>query len=58
MTILRFSDGVEIDTSGPLRIAELADGVYVVGICACGDREEAEQLTHDLRKRLDTNGGA
>jgi hypothetical protein len=31
MTSLRFSDGVEIDTSGPLRIVQLNDGFYVVG---------------------------
>lgn len=31
MSILRFSDGVEIDTSGDLRIIELADGLYVIG---------------------------
>jgi hypothetical protein len=28
---LRFSDGVEIDTTGPLRIIQLGDGLYVVG---------------------------
>jgi len=31
MSILRFSDGVSIDTSGPLRVLELSDGFYVVG---------------------------
>ena len=31
MTMLRFSDGVNIDTSGPLRPLKLADGWYVVG---------------------------
>lgn len=30
-SILRFSDGVNIDTSGELRTLELADGWYVVG---------------------------
>jgi hypothetical protein len=29
--MLRFSDGVEIDTSGPLRVLTLSDGHYVVG---------------------------
>lgn len=28
---LKFSDGVNIDTSGPLRVLELSDGFYVVG---------------------------
>ena len=31
MGILRFSDGIEIDTSGQLRLLELHDGRYVVG---------------------------
>ena len=31
MGILRFSDGIEIDTSGQLRLLELHDGWYVVG---------------------------
>ena len=29
--MIRFSDGVEIDTSGPLRPLHLHDGWYVVG---------------------------
>ena len=28
---LKFSDGIEIDTSGPLRPLKLYDGWYVVG---------------------------
>jgi hypothetical protein len=31
MSLLKFSDGVTIDTSGPLRTLELSDGFYVVG---------------------------
>lgn len=31
MGILRFSDGIEIDTSGELRLIELYDGWYLVG---------------------------
>ena len=31
MSILKFSDGVQIDTSGPIRSLHLADGLYVVG---------------------------
>tara|TARA_Y100001973_G_C5189580_1_gene330063 strand:- start:1420 stop:1596 length:177 start_codon:yes stop_codon:yes gene_type:complete len=31
MSKLRFSDGVTIDTSGPLRVLRLTDGYYVVG---------------------------
>ena len=29
--MLRFSDGVNVDTSGPLRVLMLSDGAYVVG---------------------------
>jgi len=29
--MLKFNDGVEIDTSGPLRKMQLEDGWYVVG---------------------------
>ena len=28
---MRFSDGIKIDTSGPLRLLELHDGWYAVG---------------------------
>ena len=28
---LKFSDGIEIDTSGELRLLELYDGWYIVG---------------------------
>lgn len=31
MGTLKFSDGIEINTSGPLRLLELHDGWYVVG---------------------------
>lgn len=31
MSILRFDDGIEIDTSGELRLMELYDGWYIVG---------------------------
>lgn len=35
MSKLRFTDGVEIDTSGVLRIKKLPDGYYVVGEGYC-----------------------
>lgn len=47
MSILKFSDGIEIDTSGELRLLELYDGWYVVGegrLIPVKDREEGEQL--------------
>lgn len=31
MGTLKFSDGIEIDTAGELRLLELYDGWYVVG---------------------------
>jgi len=31
MAILKFSDGMEFDTSGPLRKERRSDGLYVVG---------------------------
>jgi hypothetical protein len=43
---LHFTDGVSIDTSGPLRILLLEDGVYVVGqgnLIPVDSQEEAEE---------------
>ena len=51
--MLRFSDGVNIDTSGSLRILRLRDGYYVVGngmCCPVNDRQEAQELIADLKK--------
>jgi hypothetical protein len=45
MATLKFSDGIEIDTSGPLRLLELHDGWYVVGegrLIRVKDKEEGE----------------
>ena len=39
--MLRFSDGVEIDTSGKLRIHRLKDGYYVIGEGMCIPVEDA-----------------
>lgn len=58
---LRFSDGVEFDPQGELRIETRHDGLYVVGegmVCAVETREEGEELIAQLRERLDRNGGA
>jgi hypothetical protein len=52
MSILKFSDGIEIDTSGELRLLELYDGWYVVGdrrLIPVKDREEGEQLLNKLK---------
>ncbi len=61
MTILTFSDGERFDTSGAYRIEQRCDGLYVVGegmLCACGSREEAEELIRDLTGLLHRDGGA
>jgi len=50
--MLRFNDGVSIDTSGELRILRLRDGLYVVGQGMCipvNDREEARDLLEHLK---------
>ena len=51
---LRFDDGIEIDTTGPLRKLYLDDGWYVVGegtLCPVDDEEEAADLIKALNKR-------
>ena len=47
MSILRFNDGIEIDTSGELRLLELYDGWYVVGegrLIPVKDEEEGVEI--------------
>lgn len=47
--MLRFSDGVNIDTSGPMRTLKLKDGWYAVGegfLIPCVDREEAQKIVN------------
>lgn len=51
MSILKFSDGIEIDTSGEYRTLKLEDGWYVVGhgtLQPCVDRAEAIQIRDEL----------
>ena len=51
---LKFSDGMEIDTSGPYRIIHESDGYYVVGrgfMSAVKNREEGEKLLRELKER-------
>lgn len=50
-SILRFSDGVNIDTSGPIRMLELEDGLYVVGngqLIPVNSEEEANKIIDNL----------
>ena len=52
MGILRFSDGVQINTNGPIRSLELHDGWYVVGNGMCipvKDEKEANELIEKLK---------
>jgi hypothetical protein len=54
MSILRFTDGVQIDTSGEYRTLKLQDGWYVVGrglLKPCADQEEAIKVRDDLTSR-------
>jgi hypothetical protein len=54
--MLRFNDGVNIDTSGPLRCLRLKDGYYVVGLGMCipvDDREEAMKLIAEMESNDD-----
>jgi len=53
MSILRFSDGINIDTSGPIRKMSLKDGWYVVGmgmLVPVINEKEAEIIARDLTK--------
>ena len=51
MSILRFTDGVEIDTGGELRPLQLVDGWYVVGnggSIPVESEEQAKALIQEL----------
>jgi hypothetical protein len=51
MGTLKFSDEIEIDTSGELRLLELYDGWYVVGegkLIPVKDKEEGHKVIFKL----------
>jgi hypothetical protein len=53
---IRFGNGTEIDTSGPLRILHLYDGLYVTGedhLIPCGSEEEAEETIREMVKDIE-----
>ena len=53
---LKFKDGITIDTSGPLRKLELADGWYVTGqgmLIPCKDEMEADEILTISRRNQD-----
>lgn len=52
---MKFSDGVEFDTSGELRVEYRHDGAYVVGnglLIPVKDKAEGERIITDLSKEL------
>jgi hypothetical protein len=52
--MLRFSDGVNLDTSGPLRAVELHDGWYVLGdgmSIPVTSKEEAEETIRQMTEK-------
>ena len=52
MSTLKFSDGVNINTDGPLRILRLKDGLYVVGegmCCPVETIEEGKELIKEMK---------
>ncbi len=52
MSILRFSDGITIDTSGELRVLTLHDGDYVVGqgmLIPVSSKEEALRIIRERK---------
>jgi hypothetical protein len=52
---LSFSDGIEIDTSGELRLLELYDGWYVVGegrLIPVEDEDEGVRIIDLILKKL------
>lgn len=53
MTVLRFSDGMTIDTSGEFRVIHKKDGYYVVGqgmLCPAASQLEGERILRELRE--------
>ena len=53
--VLRFDDGVEVDTSGEYRTLELHDGWYVVGrgnLIPCDDQANAIKTLDGLKQEI------
>ncbi len=51
---LRFSDGMEFDLSGDLRVVHRRDGWYVVGrgmLIPVADREEGDRTVAEMNNR-------
>jgi hypothetical protein len=59
--IIKFTDGMEFDTSGPLRITRRKDGLYVVGegtLTPVASMDEAREMVaaYTLRGEKPSNG--
>ena len=55
--MLRFSDGIEVDTSGELRPLRLKDGWYVVGagmMAPVNDLDEAREVIRKMKLESQT----
>jgi hypothetical protein len=53
---IRFDNGTEIDTSGPLRILRLEECLYVTGeghLIPCGSEEEAEEIMREMVRGIE-----
>jgi hypothetical protein len=54
MSIIKFTDGMEIKTDGEYRVTRKSDGLYVVGDGMCisvDDSEEAQELLDKLKSK-------
>lgn len=52
MSVLKFSDGEEFDTSGPIRKELRSDGWYVIGegkLIPVKDSEEADEVIRGMK---------
>lgn len=52
---MRFSDGMQFDTSGPLRMVRRRDGYYVIGngmLIPVADRDEAADFIRRFNKEV------
>lgn len=55
MPKMRFSDGMEFDTTGPARVESRSDGLYVVGrglLVPVSTQEEGDALVERIELRL------
>jgi hypothetical protein len=55
--MIKFSDGMTFDTSGPMRIVSKRDGLYVVGnnwLIPIETREEGEKIIDKERAKIIT----